>query len=225
MRSLAPVGIGPVEELEFVHVKGSRRQRHLLPVAGEIIGALAVHLDGREGGRDLKDVAAKGRERLFDLGVRGATVALPKHLALGIVGRGLRAPAHGELVSLEGFGHEGQHLGRLAQRHRKEPGRGGVERAGMARLLRFHGPADLVDHGRRGNPRGLVHDQEPRDGASLAAAAHAILPLRKPRALVGVARGVKAGVGGGTRTRSAGRRVLIEKAHDGPHAHAPVVAA
>ena len=56
-------------------------------------------------------------------------------LALGVVGVGLDAPGTVKLIDLPPVHHEGNGLGRLAERDRQEAGGQRVERAGMAGLL------------------------------------------------------------------------------------------
>ena len=57
--------------------------------------------------------------------------------ALGVVGVGLGAEADGEAVGLLPVDGERHRLGRLAERDRQDAGRQGIERAGVAGLLRL----------------------------------------------------------------------------------------
>ena len=65
----------------------------------------------------------------------GARRAVADHLALGVVGVALLAPAHREAVALAPVHHERDGLGRLAERERQEARGERIERAGVAGAL------------------------------------------------------------------------------------------
>src|SRR3954471_4668525 len=88
----------------------------LFTIAGQIIGALAVDLNGRELRRDLLDDAGKDRQqRLYRL-PRRPRLARPDNTTLGVVGVPLLAPLDGEAVGLAAVHHEGNSLRGLAHR-------------------------------------------------------------------------------------------------------------
>ena len=57
-------------------VTGAGRQLDRLAGAGQVVGALAVDLDGRIGRRDLDDLADEARQHGVDLGERRPHVGL-----------------------------------------------------------------------------------------------------------------------------------------------------
>src|SRR5690606_25299314 len=57
------VGIGPPGHLEALDPERAGRKVHLLTGAGACIGALAIHLHGRELRRNLQDLAPERAER------------------------------------------------------------------------------------------------------------------------------------------------------------------
>ena len=71
-----------------------------LALAGEVIGALAADLDRREGRRPLHDLAGEPGQRRLDRLARRPHVRGGDHLAVGVVGVGVDAPADGEAVEL-----------------------------------------------------------------------------------------------------------------------------
>ncbi len=87
------IGIGPPGKLQRFDVERTRGKRHLLAVAGALVGALTVDLHRGKLRRDLHDVADEGGQRGRDRSIVGAQVAGRDHLALGIVGVGRPAPA------------------------------------------------------------------------------------------------------------------------------------
>src|SRR5580700_2569225 len=68
--------------------------------ARQIVGALALNLEGREGWRDLLDVAHEGSQRAADRLVGGTKVAGGGDLALGIFRRARLPEAEREAVFL-----------------------------------------------------------------------------------------------------------------------------
>ena len=79
--------------------------------------------------------------------------------ALGVVGIGVRAPAHGEAVVLRAVDGVRHGLGGLAERDRQHAGRQRIERAGMPGLLRIEQAAHGADRLRRGHAGRLVQHQ------------------------------------------------------------------
>ena len=59
--------VGPVEHDQRLNEQRTRRDFHILAVAGQFIGALAVDLHGRELGRHLHDVTDESVQVLFNL--------------------------------------------------------------------------------------------------------------------------------------------------------------
>ncbi len=103
------------------------------------------------------------------------------HLALGVVGVGLLAPAHGEAVDLAAVLDEGNRLGGFAERDRQNAGGERVERAGMADLGRAEEPLHRGHRLGRGLAGGLV---EAEPAGNLAALLLAVGPS-VPRFVLG----------------------------------------
>ena len=122
--------------VERVDLHRSRLQLDDLARARQIVGAVAVDLDGGVRRRRLQDLAGEARQQRLDGRPRGAQLAGLRRSALGIVGVGAGAPAHGEAVVLGAVDGVGHGLGRLAERDRQHAGRQRVERAGVAGLAR-----------------------------------------------------------------------------------------
>src|SRR4029077_14814902 len=107
-------------EREIVDVDRARLQHNLLAVAGEIVGTLALDLDGGEFRRHLRDRSGEGGETGPD-GVRGRTIVRGcDDTAFRIVGVALLAPAYREAIALAPVHHERDGLGRLAERERQD---------------------------------------------------------------------------------------------------------
>lgn len=114
---------------------GTRLQHHRLALARQVIGPLAIHLHGGEGGRDLHDLADEGRQGRLDRRHGRTDIELAGHRAFAVEGGGRAAPGDGETVGLVGVHHEGDGLGGLAQSDGQDAGGKGIEGAGVARLL------------------------------------------------------------------------------------------
>ena len=153
---------------------------HHFALARQIIGALAIDLDGGILRRGLQDFTPEGGQRRLDLRIRRAAVRGGDDAAFGIIRGGGGPEAHLETIAFQRIGDVGHGLGRFAQRHGQNPRRRRVQRAGMTRLLRLKRPFDLVDNGGRGDSRRLVHDQPARDLSALARACHRLALPGKP---------------------------------------------
>ena len=129
------VGVGRLDQIEAVDVDRARLELHHLAVAGEVIGALAVDLDGREARRHLRDGAGEARQQRADRLGRRPQLARRRDAPFGVVGVALLAPAHREAVALAAVHDERDGLGRLAERDRQEARGERIERAGMAGAL------------------------------------------------------------------------------------------
>ena len=132
------IGIGSVDKLQpadFDRTRGASST--FLAVAGEIVSALALDLDRRN------SAAAPARCVPVKDGRSGTDGARPRvcsslraiDTALGVVGVALFTPAHREAIELATVHHEGDGLGRFAERDRQSAGGERIERAGMARAL------------------------------------------------------------------------------------------
>src|SRR5699024_7540864 len=93
----------------------------LLSIAGEIIGPLAIDLDGGEDRRGLVDLPDEARQYRLDLLAGGTLVAARDHLPFSIVAVGRLAPAHGEAIGLVALHHPGDGLGGFTEGQRKKP--------------------------------------------------------------------------------------------------------
>ena len=120
------------------------------------VGALAVHPDGGEGRRRLRDLADEGGQGAVDFGCGGPPAAGRDDRALAVVGVPRLAPADGKAVGFPPVHHEGDGLGRLAQGDRENAGGQRVEGSGMAGLLRVEGAPDDAHGARRADAGRLV---------------------------------------------------------------------
>src|SRR3954447_18381854 len=103
----------------MMNLDGAGLQIDSLAVTRQIIGPLALHLDGRILRRDLLDKPGKTRQQGSDRLAGGSDVAGPHDPAFGIVGVTLLAPAYCEAVALAAVHDERDRLGGLAQRNRQ----------------------------------------------------------------------------------------------------------
>ena len=94
------VGVRAADELQLVDPDLARRQLDRLAAPGDVVGALALHLDRRVLRRDLLDHADELRQRRADLLVRRPQLAGGGDRTRGIVGVALLAEAQRELVGL-----------------------------------------------------------------------------------------------------------------------------
>src|SRR5664279_1385144 len=129
------IGVGGGDQLQPGNFYRAGLKFHHLAVAGEVIGALAVDLDGGIARRHLLDGAGIGRQQSANGLRRGALIAAGDGAAFGVVGVPFLAPAHGKLVELAAVHHEGNGLGRFAERDRQAAGGERVEGASMAGAL------------------------------------------------------------------------------------------
>src|SRR5262245_45604533 len=131
------VRIGSVDQLETAYLHRTRSQPHCFAVAGEVVRALALDLDGGVARGHLLDAPGERRqERTYDVG-RRSVVAARDHPALGIVGVALFTPAHRETIEFATVHDEGNGLGPFTERDRQSTGRARIKRAGMACALRL----------------------------------------------------------------------------------------
>lgn len=165
----------------------SRLHLHLLPLAGEVIGALAVDQDRAIGRRRLLDGAGEARQDGFQLRQRRAHLAFRDDLPLQIERIGLRAEGDGEVVNLVAVEHPAGELGRLADRDRQHPGRQRIERAAMADLPFLRAAQNLAlgpqralhcaDRLGRAKAMGFVEDDPAVHGGALYSAYPALSAL------------------------------------------------
>ncbi len=163
---------GHVDEAEVVDLDGSRFEHDDFAVAGEIISAFAVDLDGGESGRGLHDFADEAGEKRPDLAFAGAGVARCRDGAFLVVGGGLGAPADGEGVGFLAVDGERDGLGRFAERDRQDAGRERIERAGVTGLLGVEEALHAGERMRAGQAERLIEDQPAVDGQAFLAAGH-----------------------------------------------------
>jgi hypothetical protein len=158
-----------VDEFEPVDLHGTRFELDGFTLAREIVSALAVDLDRREGGWSLHDLADEGREECLDRITRRRDIAAFDDLTFRVVGIGFGAPSYGEAIGFLAVDRVRDRFGRLAERDRQDTRGEWIERAGVARLLRLEQPAHLADGLRRRHPDGLVEDDPAIDGIALLA--------------------------------------------------------
>src|SRR5512135_1571692 len=109
----------------------ARLQLDGLPVARQIIGSLALDLDGGILWRDLFNYAREARQQGGNRLGRGPGRARPNHSAFSIVGVTFLAPRNREAIALAAVHHERNRFGGLAKRDR-QPARGKwIERTGV----------------------------------------------------------------------------------------------
>src|SRR6266566_2891646 len=136
-----------------------RSQLDDFAVPRQIIGALALHLDGGIARRGLLDQAGKLRQQAADRLRARPDIAGLHDLPLGVVGVALLSPAHREAVALAAVHHERNGLGGFAKRDREAAGGERIERAGMAGALGLKQPLHHRDGLRRRHADRLVqHD-------------------------------------------------------------------
>src|SRR5467141_743040 len=142
------VGWREARQLERRYLDRARRERDRLAPARPPVGALALHLHRRIGGRPLLGGAPKPRERSLDAptierlpGVRGAS-----GLAGAVVGRGRAAQPDDALVRLGPIGHVRREPGRAPHDDHEQPRRKRVERAQVSDPPKPERATHLVDH-------------------------------------------------------------------------------
>ena len=159
------VGVRAADELQLVDADLARRELDRLAAPGNVVGALALHLDRRILRRDLLDQADELRQRRADLVVGRPLLAGGGDRAGGVVGVARLAEAQRELVGLARVHDVGHGLGRLAHGDRQHAGGQRIERAAMADLLRLGQALDHADDMGRGHAGGLVDHQPAVDRA------------------------------------------------------------
>ena len=113
------VAVRRLDEIEPVNGDRARCELDRLAVAGEVVGAFAFDLYGREPRRHLRDRAREARQHPADrLRIRPRCARLD-HLAFRVVGVALLAPAHRKTVAFAPVHHERHGLGRFAERDRQ----------------------------------------------------------------------------------------------------------
>src|SRR5450759_4078902 len=139
-----------------------------LPVTRQIIGALALDLDGGVLRRNLLDQAGEPRQQFPDRLGGGPDLAGLDDLALSIVGIAFLAPGDREAVALAAVHHERDGLGSLAERDRQAPGGERIEGSGMAGALGLEQPLHHRDRVGRGHADRLVEHDPAVDVALVA---------------------------------------------------------
>ena len=158
-RTLADDG----KQARLVNGHMTRRKLNLLTLARERIGTLAAHADGTEGGRHLIKLAHKACHRARgDAGVEklGGHRRRCDDLALGIIGRGLRAKLDARAIALAVEREHAKELGRLPHANHEHAGRVWVERAGMPHATLAERTPRAGDHIMRGHATRLVNREK-----------------------------------------------------------------
>src|SRR6516164_3805370 len=106
-----------------------------LPVPRQVIGALALDLDGGIARRGLFDQAGELRQQTANRLRRRPDITDSDDPSLGVVGVALLAPTHHETVALASVHHKRDGLSSLAERDRQGAGGERIGRAGMPRPL------------------------------------------------------------------------------------------
>ena len=154
----------------------SRLQRHGFAVARQVIGPLALDLDGGILRRGLFDLAGELRQQLGNRLGGGPDVAGFDNAALGIVGIAFLAPAHRKTVALAAVHHERNGFGGFPHGDRQPAGSQRIERAGMAGALGLEQPLHDRDRMGRGHADRLV-EHHPAVDVALVAPRLALVPL------------------------------------------------
>ncbi len=149
-----------------------RLQLHLDPLPRQVVGPLAVHLDGRIDRRGLLDLADEGLQRLCRRLRRGPHVRFSRDHALAVEAGGGLAPGDGEAIGLVRLHQERDGLGRLAKRDGQDASGQRIQGPGVARLLSLEQAAHLGDRLGGGHVEGLVERDPSRDRPPLAPPAH-----------------------------------------------------
>ena len=158
----------------------ARLQLDRLAGPRQVVGALAVDLERREGRRHLLDLADEGRQGAADRRVASGRTSLVAVTSPSASSVARASPeAQREAVVLAAVHDEGHGLGRLAQRDRQHAGGQRIERAAMAGLLRRRtGGAPLPTAGVELSPTGLSRISQP----STLARPSSCAPLASPSA-------------------------------------------
>ena len=166
------VRVGRIADGGLVDHHPAAGQFEIGALARQVIGALAVDLDGAELRRDLIDLTDKGRKgRAHGLDI-GADVRAAGDLALAVEAVGRNPPVDGEAIDLLRLHHEGDGLGRLTQGDGQDAGGQRIKRAGVAGLLGVKQAADLGDGLGGAHAERLVETDPAVDDLALLAAAH-----------------------------------------------------
>ena len=166
------VGVGRIADRGLVDRHPAAGQFEIGAFAGQVIGALAVDLDGAELRRHLIDLAGEGPEgRAHRLNV-GADIRTAGDLALAVEAVGRNPPVDGEAIDLLRLHHEGDGLGRLAEGDGQDAGGQRIKRAGVPGLLGVKQAADLGDGLGGAHAERLVETDPAVDDLALLAAAH-----------------------------------------------------
>ena len=166
------VGVGRIRHLGRVDCHPAGLKLELHPVAGEVIGAGAVHLDRGKARRRLVDLADEGRQGGLHLIDGRAHVGAADDLALAVHAVGRDAPVDGEAIDLLRLHHHRHGLGRLAERDGQDAAGQRVERSGVTGLLGVEQATDAADGLGRSHLERLVQADPAVDDLALFLAAH-----------------------------------------------------
>ncbi len=163
---------GQVEDLDFTGL-----QLDLDTLTCEIIGALAIDLDGRKGRRHLFDQADKLGQGGFYCFLCRARIGFGDGPAFSIVTVRRFTEGNREAVNLVGFHQIGNGFGRFTERNRQDAGGQWIKRAGMTGLLCLEQPADFPDRRGRGHFKGFVETDPAVDSFAFFLSGHLRLVL------------------------------------------------
>ena len=152
------VWIWRFDKAQFLDDDDTRREFDNFALAGQVIGTIAVDLDGRERRWALADLPGELVQQRFYIGTRGSLVGAINDLAFGVVRGGLHAPAHGEAIGLLAVHGKRHRLRRLAECNRQNSCCERIERACVAGLLRFEHTFCRAERLRRGYSKRLIEN-------------------------------------------------------------------
>ncbi len=135
-------------------------------LARQIIGAVAVDLDGGKLRRNLLDETGIARQEITDRLLVRTDFRRTGSLPLHVVGRAFLPPGHGEFINLAAIHDVGNGLRRIAKGNRQHTRCQGIERARMTSLLRLEQPLDLRNRLGRTEIQRLVEDEPAGNGTA-----------------------------------------------------------
>ena len=154
-----PVAVDAADQLQTVDRDRTGGALHFPAAAGNVVQALAVHLDGGVHGRHLQNLTPEGAERGFKLGARHMLLSLREHTSGDILRIRHNAEAQAGDITLFTRLGKGHRLGRAAEKDDEQPRRHRVERSGMPDALFAEHAAELCHHVVACPVGGLVYKQ------------------------------------------------------------------
>ena len=149
------------KDLQARNAHRTRRQFNVLTRSGEGVGALAVHLDRRDGRGHLHDVPAQRRERGLEAFLAQRRAANGRGCdPLGVVRVGGDAEADRRPIFLRMTAHPGEQLRRLADADHEDSRGHRVQGAAVPHLAGVGQASHARDHVVAGEPLRLVDDKQ-----------------------------------------------------------------